>query len=485
MTTPLNKAEETRMKQDDNTSDTNIHFQVTECATTDLSDILTSKPSLQPQNQTQQLGFGGTDFVDIVDYILKITYWIWHEKRVALCTEYYSPDCPLYTMTGHIIIGADAVVASTRHTLQIFPDRTLWGENVVWEPVHGNNDTTTTNTPRYYSSHLIVSHMTHLGQGPLEDNVWGAPTGRRVRVRTVADCIVTCPNTTHDEEEDVNNANKTSPRITQEWLMRDNGYICTVLGLDVAQVAHRQATMDLQQQQQQQQQQQKGSSLCCLELLAAERDRVREMAIPQVVVEKERMTKNPLLGRSSSSPTTSSSGFLTRTEAQALARAILGTTWACGGRRTFQYDDQEEEEDEEVVAASLDMDLTEYYDYRVAVHATNGRELYGRRDLQEYLHAMLYGLSDVYVSCDHVTRAPYLNGAGTDVAVRWTLTAIHSGTHASLGPPTQCPIHILASSHYRVLNGRVREEWTVFDELALHRQVETKRLLNHLRLESS
>jgi hypothetical protein len=233
--------------------------------------------------------------------------------------------------------------------------------------------------------------------------------------------------------------------------MRDNVYICTVLGVDVTTVARRQAQVDLRNQ-----------GVSCVDLLATERDRVQRTAFirPHMEKHKDRM-KNPLLS------STTTEGFLSRTQTHALVHAILGTTWGRGGAAGGEDDGETKQT----------QSLEDLYDYRVAVHATNGRELYGRMELQEYLDTMLCGLTNVYISCDQVTRIPYLDGAGTDIAVRWTLTAIHSGTHATLGLPTQCPVYILAASHYRVLKGRVREEWTVFDELALHRQVETQRLL--------
>ena len=53
---------------------------VTVCAVTDLSDMLNPVPGRrQPMK-----GFDD-EFVDIVDYIVRITYRIWDEKQVDLC----------------------------------------------------------------------------------------------------------------------------------------------------------------------------------------------------------------------------------------------------------------------------------------------------------------------------------------------------------------------------------------------------------------
>ncbi len=46
------------------------------------------------------------EFKDIVDYILRITYRIWEGKQAGLCRDYYSEDCPVYTLAGYAE-GAD------------------------------------------------------------------------------------------------------------------------------------------------------------------------------------------------------------------------------------------------------------------------------------------------------------------------------------------------------------------------------------------
>jgi predicted ester cyclase len=56
------------------------------------------------------------------------------------------------------------------------------------------------------------------------------------------------------------------------------------------------------------------------------------------------------------------------------------------------------------------------------------------------------------------------------VAVRWTLTGLHAAA-GLYGPPTGRNAYILAVTHLRVLDKRIVEQWTVFDELALHRQL--------------
>lgn len=88
---------------------------VTDCATTDVMAEILSKSRDEghgggDNNTTRQqdmTGFKPT-FVDIVDYILRTTHWIWNEKKVELCHDYYSKDCLVHTLTGDLV-GNQAV----------------------------------------------------------------------------------------------------------------------------------------------------------------------------------------------------------------------------------------------------------------------------------------------------------------------------------------------------------------------------------------
>ncbi|MEL6753966.1 MAG: ester cyclase, partial [Pseudomonadota bacterium] len=70
---------------------------------------------------------------------------------------------------------------------------------------------------------------------------------------------------------------------------------------------------------------------------------------------------------------------------------------------------------------------------------------------------------------------PYL-GEARDVAVRWSVAGTHSDD-GRYGPATSAPIYILGVSQFRAMNGRIREEVTIWDDLALRRQIETARLM--------
>jgi predicted ester cyclase len=56
------------------------------------------------------------------------------------------------------------------------------------------------------------------------------------------------------------------------------------------------------------------------------------------------------------------------------------------------------------------------------------------------------------------------------VAVRWVMEGHHLG-HGMLGAPTGHRVFVLGFTHLHVVDGRITEEWTVYDGLAMLTQV--------------
>lgn len=72
------------------------------------------------------------------------------------------------------------------------------------------------------------------------------------------------------------------------------------------------------------------------------------------------------------------------------------------------------------------------------------------------------------MTLDHVGAV--IEGPYTHIALRWSMTARHA--HDGLdGAATSREIYILAATHLRTIDGQIVEEWTIFDELALRRQM--------------
>ncbi len=359
----------------------NKTLPVTMCATTDLKDMLNPVPGRrQPMK-----GFD-EEFIDIVDYIVRITYRIWDEKQVDLCKRYYSEDCAIETLGGDVT-GVDTVIKNTWNTLKGWPDRTLDADNVVWS---GNEN------DGYHSSHLITSHMTNTG--PSE---FGEPTGKMARIKTIADCLCL------------------ENRIIEEWLMRDNLGLVQQMGLNPWQVAKDQASHDAQT----------GNNLRDLHIARHGKTLERKLNIA---------THKP------EQPESSPEEFVT---------SLFSNLWAVG-----------------------DLDkVSNYYDYRVGFEGPGGRNLYGAKQIAGYIDELRTVMPDLAISIDHVGDVPYLGGA-RDIAVRWSLAGTHT-EEGIYGEPSYGPVYILGGSHFRVINGRVRNESTVFDELAVMRQVERNRMI--------
>ena len=158
--------------------------------------------------RTQPMDGFDNEFIDIVDYIIRITHRIWEQKNIGLCTNYYSEYCPVHTLGGYSD-DVGTVIKNTLRTIAAFPDRSLLGENVVWRDLGEDG---------YYSSHRITSIMTNKGASE-----FGPATGKTGRVTTIADCI--CKEN----------------RIVYEWLMRDNSFLVKQLGIDVIDAAEHMA----------------------------------------------------------------------------------------------------------------------------------------------------------------------------------------------------------------------------------------------------
>ena len=94
-------------------------------------------------------------FTDFPDYIIGITKEIWEDRQISTLHHYYSDDI-IVRSPASIVIGNQGVIAATMATLAEFPDRTLFGEDVIWS---GTPET------GMLSSHRIISTATHTGDG--------------------------------------------------------------------------------------------------------------------------------------------------------------------------------------------------------------------------------------------------------------------------------------------------------------------------------
>lgn len=117
--------------------------------------------------------------------------------------------------------------------------------------------------------------------------------------------------------------------------------------------------------------------------------------------------------------------------------------------------------------------LADVYDFRVSGLYPGKLDFYGHDELGAFWKGLFAAIPDAKFRLEHVADIPYL-GEAKDIAVRWSLAGHHTGG-GLYGEPTGAPVYIMGVSHWRIMNGRIREDVTVWDDVAVRRQIETVR----------
>ena len=148
-------------------------------------------------------GFEDT-YVDIIDYIVRITHRIWEEKDIGYIYDTYSHTSKVYDDYG-LQYGRDKIVADTVHTVNAFPDIRLFADEVIWA---GDDEV------GFHTSHrtIITGHNTGYSR-------YGAPTGRKMTCLCIANCVAL-------ENE-----------IFAEWVIYDTASLIQQLGFDLREKA--------------------------------------------------------------------------------------------------------------------------------------------------------------------------------------------------------------------------------------------------------
>jgi predicted ester cyclase len=113
--------------------------------------------------------------------------------------------------------------------------------------------------------------------------------------------------------------------------------------------------------------------------------------------------------------------------------------------------------------------ITDYYVPNYLCYTSSDRTIYGIGDFRAYVMAFIVAFPDAKLNIDHL----YWLGNERDgyrVATRWTLIGTHDGPSV-YGTPTGKPVNIMGITHHLVKDGKFVKEWTVFDELALLKQL--------------
>jgi len=143
-------------------------------------------------------------YVDIIDYILRITHRIWEEKHIGYIYDTYAHNAHVHDDYG-LQYGRDKIVADTVHTINAFPDIRLFADEIVW----AGNDRV-----GFHTSHrtVIIGHNTGYSK-------YGPPTGKKVVLWCIANCIAL-------ENE-----------IFEEWVVYNTSSLLSQLGFDLREKA--------------------------------------------------------------------------------------------------------------------------------------------------------------------------------------------------------------------------------------------------------
>ena len=165
------------------------------------SDALLRNPGKERVQSMR--GFDET-YVDIIDYIVRITHRIWEEKDIGYITDTYRHNSHVYDDYG-LQYGSSKIVADTAHTINAFPDIRLFADEIIWA---GNDEV------GFHTSHrtVIMGHNSGYSR-------YGPPTGKKVELWCIANCV------------------SLENEIFAEWVVYDTASLIRQLGFDLPQMA--------------------------------------------------------------------------------------------------------------------------------------------------------------------------------------------------------------------------------------------------------
>ncbi len=320
-------------------------------------------------------------FADFVDYIIRITHEIWEEKAVGKLYDYYANTVRMHTSDG-TSYGRDAVLASTLATLSAYPDRRLYGDEVIQD---GDDQA------GYYSSHRLMHVGTNRGW-----SLYGPPTHNRVRYYAIADCFCR------------------SNMVVEEWLVRDELTLVHQLGLDPVQTARDMAQREAQANP------------------AGQPDADIERGVGQLPPPVLPPPEGP-----------------------------------------FDPVDFAHRARHEIWNWRLLNKVREFYAATLQAEGPSMRRINGHNDYQGFVLALLAPFPDLALSIERSTCSVD-SSAGWRVAQRWRMRGTHTG-FGIYGEPTGRRVNILGISHMLIREQRIQQEWTLFDEFSLLKQLHRPR----------
>ena len=113
--------------------------------------------------------------------------------------------------------------------------------------------------------------------------------------------------------------------------------------------------------------------------------------------------------------------------------------------------------------------LNDHYITGVRYHGATNREYYSVGMLRSFILSLIAMFPDLAMQIDHI----YWMGNDQDgylTSVRWSITGTHRGP-GIYGDPTGKPVYMWGISQHHLRQGKIMEEWTLFNEFAVLQQL--------------
>lgn len=116
--------------------------------------------------------------------------------------------------------------------------------------------------------------------------------------------------------------------------------------------------------------------------------------------------------------------------------------------------------------------IKKVYATHAQYHGPKMAELYGPAAVMHQHLALIGSMPDAVYMPQHICSNPCDEG-GVKVAVRWVMEGHHSGygVLSELGKPTGHRLQVMGMTHYHYKNGKIVDEWNVYDEMSLLTQI--------------
>jgi predicted ester cyclase len=120
--------------------------------------------------------------------------------------------------------------------------------------------------------------------------------------------------------------------------------------------------------------------------------------------------------------------------------------------------------------------IAEIYAPNCQWHGPMMRELYGSAAVLQQTMRLVALMPDAAFVPQHICSTPSEEG-GEKVAVRWMMDGHHFG-YGALGAPTGHKLSVMGFTHFHIIDGKIIDEWVVYDEFAMLVQIKLADMQN-------